>query len=74
MLAELPVEHISTGYGLTEATAMCSITRPGDSPDTISTWNGGTPVDDIEIRIVDDAGDDVDGRHARRAARSAGTT
>ena len=59
MLAELPVEHISTGYGLTEATAMCSITRPGDSPDTISTWNGGTPVDDVEIRIVDDAGDPV---------------
>jgi acyl-CoA synthetase (AMP-forming)/AMP-acid ligase II len=59
MLAELPVEHISTGYGLTEATAMCSITRPGDAPDTISTWNGGTPVDDVEIRIVDDAGDAV---------------
>ena len=46
--------------------AMCSITRPGDSPDTISTWNGGTPVDDIEIRIVDDDGDRVAVGHARR--------
>ena len=55
-----PFEHLSTGYGLTEATAMCSITRPGDSPDTIATWNCGTPVDDIEIRIVDDDGDDVE--------------
>ncbi len=59
MLAELPVEHVSTGYGLTEATAMCSITRPADPPDTISTWNGGTPVDDVEIRMVDDRGNDV---------------
>ncbi|MEX1007401.1 MAG: AMP-binding protein [Acidimicrobiia bacterium] len=60
MLAELPVEHVSTGYGLTEATAMCSITKPGDAPDTISAWNGGTPVEDIEVRIVDEAGNDVD--------------
>ena len=59
MLAELPVEHVSTGYGLTEATAMCSMTKPGDSPDTISAWNGGTPVEDVEVRIVGDDGNDV---------------
>ena len=60
MLAELPLEHLSTGYGLTESSAMCSITRPGDPVDLIANWNCGTPVEDIEIRIVDDDDSDVD--------------
>jgi HIP---CoA ligase len=59
MLAELPVEHVSTGYGLTESTAMCSITKPSDPPEVISTWNGGVPVEGVEVRMVDDAGNDV---------------
>jgi acyl-CoA synthetase (AMP-forming)/AMP-acid ligase II len=59
MLAELPVEHVSTGYGLTESTAMCSITKPSDPPDVISAWSAGTPVDGVEVRVIDDAGDDV---------------
>ncbi len=60
MLTELPLEHLSTGYGLTESSAMCSITHPGDPVDLISIWNCGTPVEDIETRMVDDDGNDVD--------------
>jgi HIP---CoA ligase len=60
MLAELPVDHVSTGYGLTESSAMCSITRPDDPPEVISTWNGGYPIEGVEIRIVGDDGDDVE--------------
>src|SRR4029077_20974513 len=51
MLADLPLEHLSTGFGLTESSAMCSITHPGDPLDLISTWNCGTPLEDIEIRL-----------------------
>ena len=39
---------------------MCSITRPDDPLDLISVWNCGTPLEDIEIRMVDDDGNDVD--------------
>jgi len=60
MLAELPVERVSTGYGLTESSAMCSITRRDDPPDVISTWNAGHPIDGVEVRLVDDAGHDVE--------------
>ena len=55
MRAELPFEPVTTGYGLTEATAMCSITRADDDPEHVADWNGGTPIDDIEIKVVDDA-------------------
>jgi HIP---CoA ligase len=59
ILAELPVEHVSTGYGLTESSAMCSITRPDDPPAVISAWNGGYPIEGVEVRLVDDDGRDV---------------
>jgi acyl-CoA synthetase (AMP-forming)/AMP-acid ligase II len=59
MLAELLVEHVSTGYGLTESSAMCSITRPDDPPAVISAWNGGYPIEGVEVRVVDDDGHDV---------------
>jgi HIP---CoA ligase len=52
--AELPFASLTTGYGLTESTAMVSITRPDDEPDRIAHWNGGYPLDGIEVTIADD--------------------
>ena len=52
--AELPFASLTTGYGLTESTAMVSITRPDDEPDRVAYWNGGYPLDGIEVTIADD--------------------
>ena len=52
--AELPFESLTTGYGLTECTAMVSITRPDDEPEHVAHWNGGYPLDGIEVAIADD--------------------
>jgi HIP---CoA ligase len=54
MRAELPFESLTTGYGLTESTAMVSITRPDDEPERIAHWNGGYPLDGIAVAIADD--------------------
>ena len=51
---ELPFEALTTGYGLTESTAMVSITRPDDEPEHVAYWNGGYPIDGVELRIADD--------------------
>jgi HIP---CoA ligase len=59
MRTELPFRRVTTGYGLTEASAMCSITRPDDPPDYVSEWNGGAPLADIRVKVVDDEGDGV---------------
>ena len=53
---ELPFEALTTGYGLTESTAMVSITHPDDPPEEIAFWNGGSPLPGIEVAIVDDDG------------------
>lgn len=53
---ELPFGALTTGYGLTESTAMVSITRPDDEPERIAFWNGGYPLPGIEVAIVDDDG------------------
>ena len=52
--AELPFESLTTGYGLTECTAMVSITRPDDEPEHVAHWNGGYPLEGIEVAIADD--------------------
>ena len=52
--AELPFESLTTGYGLTECTAMVSITRPDAEPEHVAHWNGGYPLDGIEVAIADD--------------------
>ena len=52
--AELPFESLTTGYGLTECTAMVSITRPDGEPEHVAHWNGGYPLDGIEVAIADD--------------------
>ena len=54
--SELPFEALTTGYGLTETTAMVSITHPDDPPEEIAFWNGGSPLPGIEVAIVDDGG------------------
>ena len=51
---ELPFESLTTGYGLTECTAMVSITRPDDEPEHVAHWNGGYPLEGIEVAIADD--------------------
>jgi acyl-CoA synthetase (AMP-forming)/AMP-acid ligase II len=52
--ADLPFESLTTGYGLTESTAMVSITRPEDAPERVAYWNGGYPLDGIEVAIAAD--------------------
>ena len=56
--SELSFDALTTGYGLTESTAMVSVTRPDDEPERVAFWNGGYPLPGIEVAIVDD-----DGRH-----------
>jgi HIP---CoA ligase len=59
MRSELPFERVTTGYGLTESTAMLSITRHDDDPDWVSAWSGGVALPGLSMRIVDDDGHDV---------------
>ena len=54
--SELSFDALTTGYGLTESTAMVSVTRPDDEPERIAFWNGGYPLPGIEVAIVDDDG------------------
>ena len=51
---ELPFESLTTGYGLTECTAMVSVTRPDAEPEHVAHWNGGYPLEGIEVAIADD--------------------
>jgi HIP---CoA ligase len=52
--SELPFESLTTGYGLTESTAMVSITRPDDAPEWVASWNAGYPIEGVEVAIADD--------------------
>jgi acyl-CoA synthetase (AMP-forming)/AMP-acid ligase II len=58
MREELTFETILTAYGLTEATGTVTMCRQGDPPEVISN-SSGRAIPDVEVRIVDDAGDDV---------------
>jgi acyl-CoA synthetase (AMP-forming)/AMP-acid ligase II len=51
---ELPFRSLTTGYGLTEAHALVSITKPDDDPERISAWNAGFPLPGIDVCVVDD--------------------
>jgi acyl-CoA synthetase (AMP-forming)/AMP-acid ligase II len=55
---DLGVEHSLTGYGLTEAHAIVSISPPDDSPEMVANWSGRV-IDGVETRIVDEHGKDV---------------
>src|SRR5262249_55738665 len=52
---ELDVPTVVNGYGLTENHAVVSISRSGDSPETVATTVGKV-VDGIEVKAVDDDG------------------
>ena len=58
MRAELPVEAVGTGYGLTEATAMVSNTGYDDGPDVVARCSG-RPIPGIEVKAVDADGHTV---------------
>jgi acyl-CoA synthetase (AMP-forming)/AMP-acid ligase II len=58
MASELSFENIVTAYGLSESTGMVSICRPGDSAEIVATTSGRA-IPDVEVRIVDDAGNPV---------------
>ena len=50
MLDEVGVTTFINGYGLTEATGVCAMTRPGDPMDVV-TGTIGRPIDGVEARV-----------------------
>jgi acyl-CoA synthetase (AMP-forming)/AMP-acid ligase II len=59
MRDELTFETVLTAYGLTEATGVVTICRQDDDPETISRTSGRA-IPEVEVRIVDDSGAEVD--------------
>jgi acyl-CoA synthetase (AMP-forming)/AMP-acid ligase II len=58
MRDELTFETIITGYGLTEATAIATMCRYDDDPETIATTSGRA-IPGVEVRVVDAEGNEV---------------
>jgi acyl-CoA synthetase (AMP-forming)/AMP-acid ligase II len=58
MRDELAFETIITGYGLTEATAIVTMCRYDDDPETIATTSGRA-IPGVEVTVVDAAGNEV---------------
>ena len=58
MRDELGIESILSAYGLTENHALVSLTAPDDPPDVVAT-TVGRPLPSVEVRVVDDAGNDL---------------
>lgn len=58
MRDELGFDSVVTAYGLTEASGFVSICRPDDDDETIATTSG-RPMPGIEVRIVDEDGNDL---------------
>jgi acyl-CoA synthetase (AMP-forming)/AMP-acid ligase II len=58
MRARLGFERVMTAYGMTETSGLATICRPDDDPKTIATTSG-CALEGVELRVVDDAGDDV---------------
>ncbi|MDN5722024.1 MAG: acyl--CoA ligase [Corynebacterium sp.] len=56
--AAFPRARLSNLYGLSETSGAAVISHPDDSPHTVDTTIG-TPIGDVEARIVDDAGTPV---------------
>jgi acyl-CoA synthetase (AMP-forming)/AMP-acid ligase II len=59
MREEMRFETVVTGYGLTETTGTVSMCRHDDEPEVIAT-TVGRPLPGVDLRIVDDAGQDVE--------------
>jgi acyl-CoA synthetase (AMP-forming)/AMP-acid ligase II len=58
MRDRLGFERIITAYGMTETTGLAAYTRPGDPPELVASTSGRAP-DGVELRVVDDEGNDV---------------
>jgi HIP---CoA ligase len=58
MRKELGFGTVLTGYGLTEATGVSTLCRPGDDHETIATTSGRA-IPGVDVRIVDDDGHEV---------------
>jgi len=58
MRETLGFETVVTGYGLTEGTGLATMCRHDDDAETIATTSGRA-MPDIEVRVVDDAGNEV---------------
>jgi acyl-CoA synthetase (AMP-forming)/AMP-acid ligase II len=59
MREELRFENVVTGYGLTETTGTVSMCRHDDPPEVIAE-TVGRPLPGVEVRIVDDDGNDAE--------------
>ncbi|MCU1395647.1 MAG: AMP-dependent synthetase and ligase [Ilumatobacteraceae bacterium] len=59
MREELGFETVVTGYGLTETTGIVTMCRH-DDPDEIIANTSGRAIPDVEVRLVDDNGVDVE--------------
>jgi acyl-CoA synthetase (AMP-forming)/AMP-acid ligase II len=55
----LGFETVITGYGLTEATAIATMCRYDDDPETIATTSGRA-IPGVEVRVVNDDGAELD--------------
>ena len=71
MRDELGIDSILSAYGLTENHALVSLTAPDDPPDVVAT-TVGRPLPSVEVRVVDDAGNDATDRRTGRAVRREG--
>jgi acyl-CoA synthetase (AMP-forming)/AMP-acid ligase II len=58
MRRELGFETVVTGYGLTEASGVATMCRADDDPETIATTSGRA-IPGVEVRVVDDDGNEV---------------
>ena len=58
MRAELPIDAVGTGYGLTEATAMVSVTDHDDGPEVVARCSG-RPIPGVEVKTVDSDGNET---------------
>jgi acyl-CoA synthetase (AMP-forming)/AMP-acid ligase II len=55
MRDELPVEAVGTGYGLTEASAIVSVTTYEDGPEVVANTSGRS-IPGVEVKTVDAQG------------------
>ena len=54
----LGFEVVLSGYGLTEATAIVTVSRPSDDAETVAN-RAGRPFPDVEVKAVDVLGNDL---------------
>jgi len=58
MCDELGLDYAMTGYGLTEAHALVSLSLPHEPPDVVAEWSGRL-ISGVEAKVVDDEGVEV---------------